>query len=385
MKSTSRILSLGAAVMAAQAIACANVATEPAIETKGRMDAACQVTSPDQRAYYLGVNTCLSNSAFKAELQKRIKNHQVLKYTDNATSFTGYEYITKNFLQLNNAIFPIPVRFDVWDAYVVFAAKSASPYKSGANCAAGRLLDWYDFRCYEVPSEVMTTGSGGQQDPGGGDTIAAPTAAFDTAGLYNREHAWPQSYFNPGAQNNNPGGGSYCYNGNSDTFYSNFADYRAFTDLHHLIPARKAVNEARSNAAPGIVQTNDTHFPRHDGTGFNGTRLGTPNAGAMSGFPGATGVTAKVFMPPTQLRGDFARIYFYMATRYHTEDSCWNTNNAVTRANINTWLENVLRQWHLDDPVSDEERLRNDWIQRIQGNRNPFVDYPDWVSKIDDF
>ena len=42
----------------------------------------------------------------------------------------------------------------------------------------------------------------------------------------------------------------------------------------------------------------------------------------------------------------------------------------------------TLLQWHLDDPVNDTERLRNDLIQTYQGNRNPFIDHPEWVGCI---
>jgi endonuclease I len=230
----------------------------------------------------------------------------------------------------------------------------------------------------------MSDSSGGQQDPGSADTLAAPTANFGNEGLYNREHSWPKNWFDAGATPvNNPAGGSYCYNGNNEGSWSTNWDYRAYTDLHHLIPARKSVNQTRGTCPFGIVLTPDANFPR-----YSGTKFGAPDTSAMPGYswtsiPGCT--SDKVLEPPAELKGDIARNYFYMATRYYTEDTCWQTNYAVTRANLNPWLENLLRQWHNADPVSDEERLRNDWIFRIQGNRNPFVDFPEWVNKIDDF
>jgi endonuclease I len=45
----------------------------------------------------------------------------------------------------------------------------------------------------------------------------------------------------------------------------------------------------------------------------------------------------------------------------------------------------MLRQWHANDPVDSGEIAKNDLIQRIQGNRNPFIDHPEWVEKIGDF
>lgn len=340
----------------------------------------CHDATDTHNGFWLGVNTCAAD--FKLELHNRIRGHRVLRYTENTAPYDAI--MTKTFISLVNTSYVVPTRFDVWDAYVIFAAKGANPYKSGANCPADRVLDWYDYQCYQVPSEVMSQNSGGQQQGAGSDPIGSAVANFGTSGLYNREHTWSQSWFAAGATPvNNPGNGSYCYNGNSEEFWpsSTNPDFRAYTDLHHLVPARAAVNGARLNFAPGIVGTTDSaNFPRTSGFAF-----GLPNAGAMPGFPGATGNTAKVFTPPPELRGDFARNYFYMATRYYSEDTCWQSNNAVTRANINTWLENLLRQWHSDDPVSAEERTRNNWIERVQGNRNPFIDHPEWVEKIADF
>ncbi|MCB1201457.1 MAG: endonuclease [Leptospiraceae bacterium] len=337
------------------------------------------INSSEHGGYYNGIDTSLNNADFKAALQSRLKNHRQIPYTENSSAFPSY--FTKAYITLLNAGENIPARFDIWDAYTVFASKAANPYSSGSNCASNRLLDWYDLRCYDTPSEIMSQSSGGQQDTGAADTLAAPEARFGSQGQYNREHAWPKSWFLGSSAT------TYCANDKNDITGEGTStyDYRAYVDLHHLIPARRSINTARSNFSFGVVATPDTHFPRNNGVETGGASFGTPNAGSMSGFPGATGVTNKVFEPPTELKGDIARIYFYMASRYYREDDCWLSNNAVSRANINTWLENLLRTWHTNDPVSDAERTRNNWIFRIQGNRNPFIDYPDWVSKIADF
>ena len=43
----------------------------------------------------------------------------------------------------------------------------------------------------------------------------------------------------------------------------------------------------------------------------------------------------------------------------------------------------VLHAWHEAEPVGDHERHRNAAIEELQGNRNPVVDFPDWVERID--
>lgn len=358
--------------------ACTNLPPDQGLLLRASVSDTCIYTGNDNGGYWYGVNTCLTNNDFKAELQKKIRNHTVLRYTQNSGDYPTY--FTKNYIALSNMGVPVPLpRFDVWDAYVVFATKGANPYSTGGNCPAGKLLDWYDYRCYDTPSEIMSVSSGGQQDPGSADALAAPEALWGNQGLYNREHSWPKDFFEAASAS------GYCQSRPEITGSTNNYDYRAFTDLHHLIPTRKSINQTRGTCAFGIVSVSDTHFPRNSGAKF-----GTPNTGAMPGysFPGGgiSGCSSdKVLEPPPELKGDIARNYFYMATRYYSEDSCWKTNYQFTRANINTWLENVLRQWHQADPVSAEERVRNDWIYRIQGNRNPFVDFPEWVDKIADF
>jgi len=53
---------------------------------------------------------------------------------------------------------------------------------------------------------------------------------------------------------------------------------------------------------------------------------------------------------------------------------------------MDLWMEDDMRHWHATDPVDDQERARNEEIFRNwQHNRNPFIDYPEWVNQITDF
>jgi endonuclease I len=76
-------------------------------------------------------------------------------------------------------------------------------------------------------------------------------------------------------------------------------------------------------------------------------------------------------MPPAAHRGNVARAMFYFSIRYnHKLDSA---------------QESALKQWHKADPVDACEKKRNEGICKLQGNRNPFIDRPDFVDKISDF
>ena len=112
-------------------------------------------------------------------------------------------------------------------------------------------------------------------------------------------------------------------------------------------------------------------------TSTNGSKRGLCNVAGT-----APGVCA--LKPPDALKGDFARIYFYMAVRYEGEFDCC-LEAAVDGADIAEWQETMLKQWHAADPVDLSERERNERVFGIQKNRNPFVDYPAFVDRIADF
>lgn len=166
---------------------------------------------------------------------------------------------------------------------------------------------------------------------------------------YNREHAVPQSWF---------GGSVSPMN----------------SDLFHIYPVDGYVNLRRSNYPYGIV-SNSTW------TSQNGGKLG---ANASVGYSGI------VFEPIDAYKGDLARAWFYMATRYENQIGSWNTNSthaaAVFDANsypvFKPWCLALLLAWHEADPVSQKEIDRNNAVFNIQGNRNPFIDEPGYVQLI---
>ncbi|NCA85329.1 MAG: hypothetical protein EOM83_07115 [Clostridia bacterium] len=165
---------------------------------------------------------------------------------------------------------------------------------------------------------------------------------------YNREHSFPKSWFNDASP--------------------------MYSDLFHVVPTDGKVNGIRSNFPFG-----ETSNPTY--TSSNGSRLGPCS---VSGYSGT------VFEPIDEYKGDFARIYFYMATRYENVIAGWYSNsseaNAVLMNNnfpvYETWFLNMLGEWHENDPVSEKEIDRNNAVYAIQGNRNPFVDYPEWVYTV---
>lgn len=144
----------------------------------------------------------------------------------------------------------------------------------------------------------------------------------------------------------------------------------AYCDIFHLVPGDASANRSKSNHAPGIPA--DSSF-------YNGS--------FVTGRDTIHGLT-RVFCPADEYKGDFARAYFYIATCYG-DSLTWITSGEPAQAMTNEgwqeflpWLRDLLLEWHRLDPVSEKEKARAIEVNKIQGNRNPFIDYPDLVEYI---
>jgi len=159
---------------------------------------------------------------------------------------------------------------------------------------------------------------------------------------YNREHSMPKSWFSEGTP--------------------------MYTDLFHLVPTDGYVNGKRGNYPFGEVGSASW-------TSLNGSKLGS------SDYPGYSGT---VFEPIDAYKGDFARNYFYMATRYKNVVSGWSSAMLADDSYpvFTEWALNMLMEWHTNDPVSTKETDRNNAVYDIQHNRNPFIDHPEYVALI---
>ena len=160
---------------------------------------------------------------------------------------------------------------------------------------------------------------------------------------FNREHSWPKSWFS-GDEQTVPG-----------------------RDLHHIFPTDGFVNAQRSSYPYGEVN-------HASWTSQNGSKLGTCKS--------SLGYTGTVFEPIDEYKGDLARAYFYMSTRYYGEDASWGTSGMTNKADIKPWAIDMLLDWSDNDPVSQKEIDRNNVIYGIQGNRNPFIDHPEYAHII---
>lgn len=148
---------------------------------------------------------------------------------------------------------------------------------------------------------------------------------------------------------------------------------QAYKDLHHLYPADGKANITKSNNPMGIVD--------RDGGYDNGViKVGLSTCRDANNL-------IKVWEPSDDYKGDFARAYLYMATCYEDFSDLWRGDGLLMLDNntypvFEPWAVKLLLEWNAEDPVSELEENRNETVFQIQGNRNPFIDYPQLAEYI---
>ena len=212
----------------------------------------------------------------------------------------------------------------------------------------GKLYDIYSNNTNYVPGSAY---AGSYSDVGDG---------------YNREHAIPKSWW----------GGVTSQQG---------------SDLYIVLPSDAKANGMRSNYPYGETNSTDTYKLSDDP---DGNKLGTSN--------NTNYVSGKVLEPFADRKGDLARLYFYAVAAYWVGATPVTTSDNQNYGSVKNWTSgdgakvfsasenngfvqkylNMLLKWHNEDPVSQWEINRNNNVQTLQKNRNPFVDHPSWVDLI---
>lgn len=221
----------------------------------------------------------------------------------------------------------------LWEAY-----KTTDVYPKGHE-KAGDIWDMYSD-CTFVPGTDQCGTYGNECD------------------CYNREHSMPKSWFNE--------------------------EKPAYYDLGHIVPTDGKVNGIRSNYAFGEVGTSTKTFSHSKAKYGNAKAVTTANTvkGSIT-----TTYTGTVFEPDDQYKGDFARMYMYMRVRYKSMsitsgDGSLMFNSTDANYGMTDYSIALLMKWHRGDAVSQKEIDRNNGMQNVQGNRNPFIDYPELAEYL---
>jgi hypothetical protein len=137
-----------------------------------------------------------------------------------------------------------------------------------------------------------------------------------------------------------------------------------YSDYFNLFPVdQNNCNAVRSNYPLGIVVTPTSTF-----------------MGAKYGYDAAGHI---VYEPRDAQKGDAARAMFYMATSYNTTSQNWGLPDPISSSIMYGEDQNVLKMWHYLDPPDAREIAKNDFLDSLQGNRNPFIDSVNYACYID--
>lgn len=207
-----------------------------------------------------------------------------------------------------------------------------------------RLIDDHEQLNYRALWSALAITDADPDTPGNvlllytGWSLPAEAHGNDASG-WNREHIWSKSRGDFGTRQG------------------------AGTDLHAIRPAEVTVNTARGNKS--FDDGGDLYIDK-DG-------------------PSRCRRDDNSWEPRDEVKGDVARALFYMAVRYEDRELDLELTEAPRSQQDKQPLHGVastLFRWHQQDPPDDAERARNDRVQSIQGNRNPFIDEPDWAHAL---
>lgn len=294
----------------------------PAADSRIAFTVASSTGTPDPGtpgtpgAYYDRVNTS-SPSQLRCSLHATIKGHTVYPYSGSGTS-----------------------------TWTILEMADEDPNN------AGRVLDAYRNRSYAKVTDRAGSGSGLR---------------------YNREHTWPNSLGFP------------------STSGDKGLPYAPYTDTHMLY-----LTDAQWNADRG----NKPFAPCDAGCGERATERNNGQGGGSGTFPGTSNWVRSPdgnqgsFQVWGHRKGDIARAVMYMAIRYEggvdaatgqSEPDLELTDDrakivATSSSPAYMGLLSTLIDWHLADPPDASERARNEVVYSFQGNRNPFIDHPEWAT-----
>lgn len=256
-------------------------------------------------------------------------------YYDGTAGLTGYALKTKL-----HQIIKVSSDLGYSALWVTYATSDVDHYYENN----GTLLDMYSEKPAGPDTYEYIIGS-----PASGGNQCGSQNQNNEGFCYNREHSLPKTYF--GGQNATP----------------------MANDAHFVIPTDYYVNSKRGSYPYGETSSPTISFT-------NGSKIGPCS------YPGYSGV---VFEPIDEFKGDIARMQLYFVTRYEDKLASFSQfqnassplDGTVNRG-LQQWYLNLMLEWASQDPVSQREIDRNNAVYARQGNRNPYIDHPEYVNMV---
>ena len=242
------------------------------------------------------------------------------------------------------------------DVVVAQAASAFGGYYDGINASlkgdalraevADLIIDTHDYQTSY--SELSSVFSDSDADPKKSGNIlwfyTGTSASFNGSfsGGTNREHVWPKNAGKAFPESSGPG-----------------------ADAHHLRPTNSNLNSTRGNNSFDEVPQTNGNIVKENGS---------------SSYANLCYQANSLFYPGVGYRGATARILMYMQTRWGDQYSLRFVDSAGSNKTIGKI--STLLKWHLEEPPTQEEIVRNEVVYKIQGNRNPFIDHPEYAAQI---
>lgn len=185
---------------------------------------------------------------------------------------------------------------------------------------------------------------------------------------YTREHVWACANSN----------GMWTHNKSDGANYVDGSGYKGGgSDLYHIRPCDSAVNTFRGNGKFYEFSENEKYYEHGDGGPYT----------IKSDKEGDYGTKIE---PADEYKGDIARILMYIYVHYSKVGVTNEYTGSLKLTDVfnsgysEQQIKDLMVKWNELDPVDETEKLRNDNVEKIQGNRNPFVDHPDYMARIFD-
>ena len=182
-----------------------------------------------------------------------------------------------------------------------------------------------------------------------GTSVHYTNLSGSSLGTTNREHVWPKDGGDAFPEKSGPG-----------------------SDAHHLRPTEQSLNSTRgSKNFDEVAQTSANIVKENGSSGYGNSAYGADALCYSSG---------SFFYPAKGYRGATARILFYVQTRWGDQYNLEFVDGAGSSKTIGKI--STLLKWHLEEPPTEEEIRRNEVVFGLQGNRNPFIDHPEYAAQI---
>lgn len=175
-----------------------------------------------------------------------------------------------------------------------------------------------------------------------GTSVSFDGSFGSSTGTTNREHVWPKN--------------------NGQAFP---AESEAGSDAHHLRPVESALNSTRNNNSFGEVPQTTDNIVKENGS---------------KSYDNPCYLANGLFYPGVGYRGATARILMYLQTRWGDKYDLYFVLGAGNNKTIGD-IEDLMK-WHIEEPPTEAEKTRNEVVYGIQGNRNPFIDHPEYAEMI---